>query len=121
MNNVYKKLQGKQALITGSGTGIGRELALEFARQGADVVLHYAHSQAGAESAVAEITAAFTNNITMYQSVAVSTGATHALDIAAKRTLMHDTAKIVRRDNTFTAIVWVIWVSVGREFCIGTT
>jgi NAD(P)-dependent dehydrogenase (short-subunit alcohol dehydrogenase family) len=44
-------------LVTGSGTGIGREVALEFARQGADVVLHYAHSGRGAESAVAEIQA----------------------------------------------------------------
>jgi NAD(P)-dependent dehydrogenase (short-subunit alcohol dehydrogenase family) len=49
------KLAGKKALVTGSGTGIGREVALEFARQGADVVLHFAHSGAGAESAVEEI------------------------------------------------------------------
>ena len=49
------KLQGKRALVTGSGTGIGREIALEFARQGADVVLHYAHSGVGAASAVEEI------------------------------------------------------------------
>jgi NAD(P)-dependent dehydrogenase (short-subunit alcohol dehydrogenase family) len=49
------RLAGRKALITGSGTGIGREIALEFARQGADVVLHYAHAVAGAESAVAEI------------------------------------------------------------------
>jgi NAD(P)-dependent dehydrogenase (short-subunit alcohol dehydrogenase family) len=50
-------LAGKKALVTGSGTGIGREIALEFARQGADVVLHYAHSVAGADSAVDEIKA----------------------------------------------------------------
>ena len=49
------RLAGKKAIITGSGTGIGREIALEFARQGADVVLHYAHSSAGAKSAVKEI------------------------------------------------------------------
>ena len=51
------KLQGKRALVTGSGTGIGREIALQFAREGADVVLHYAHSVGGAESAVEEIEA----------------------------------------------------------------
>jgi len=51
------KLAGRRALVTGSGTGIGREIALEFARQGADVVLHYAHSEAGARSAVEEIRA----------------------------------------------------------------
>lgn len=49
------RLSGKKALVTGSGTGIGREVALECARQGADVVLHYAHSDAGAATAVAEI------------------------------------------------------------------
>ena len=49
------KLSGKKAIVTGSGTGIGREVALEFARQGADVVLHYAHAAAGAESAAEEI------------------------------------------------------------------
>ncbi len=51
------RLAGKKALVTGAGTGIGREVALEFARQGADVVLHYAHSGKGAESAAAEIQA----------------------------------------------------------------
>lgn len=53
--NANARLAGKRALVTGSGTGIGREIALEFARQGADVVLHYAHSGAGAESAAEEI------------------------------------------------------------------
>jgi len=48
-------MSAKKVLVTGSGTGIGREIALEFARQGAVVVLHYAHSERGAESAVKEI------------------------------------------------------------------
>ena len=47
----------KRVIVTGSGTGIGREIALEFGRQGADVALHYAHSDAGARSAAEEIRA----------------------------------------------------------------
>jgi NAD(P)-dependent dehydrogenase (short-subunit alcohol dehydrogenase family) len=49
------KMKNKKVLVTGSGTGLGREIALEFARQGAAVVLHYVHSEEGAKSAVEEI------------------------------------------------------------------
>ncbi len=48
-------MAGKRVLVTGSGTGIGHEIALEFARQGADVVVHYAHDEKGARAAVADI------------------------------------------------------------------
>lgn len=47
----------KRVLVTGAGTGIGREIALEFARDGADVALHYSHHDAGVRSAVQEIRA----------------------------------------------------------------
>lgn len=43
---------GKRVLVTGSGTGLGRTIALEFAKRGSDVVFHYAHSPEGARSAV---------------------------------------------------------------------
>ncbi len=57
MTNQNLKMAGKRVLVTGSGTGIGREIALEFARQGADAVVHYAHGEKGARSAVEEIRA----------------------------------------------------------------
>jgi NAD(P)-dependent dehydrogenase (short-subunit alcohol dehydrogenase family) len=53
-----QRMKDKRVLVTGAGTGIGRGIALEFAREGAAVALHYSHSRAGADSAVAEIVAA---------------------------------------------------------------
>jgi len=52
--NAYS-LDGKLVLVTGGGTGIGRGVALELARQGADVALSYASSAKGALGAVEEI------------------------------------------------------------------
>jgi NAD(P)-dependent dehydrogenase (short-subunit alcohol dehydrogenase family) len=49
------RLHGKKALVTGSDTGIGHEIGLEFARQGADVVFHYVQSDSGVKAAVEEV------------------------------------------------------------------
>lgn len=52
------KLDGKRALVTGAGMGIGRGIALALAQEGAAVVLHYAHSRSGAEEAAEAIRSA---------------------------------------------------------------
>lgn len=52
------KLAGKTAIITGGGRDIGRAVALKLASEGAHVAINYFSSSEGADSAVAEITAA---------------------------------------------------------------
>ena len=51
-------LEGKIALVTGASRGIGRQIALALAAQGATVVVNYNGSAARAEEVVNEITAA---------------------------------------------------------------
>lgn len=50
-----KKLDGKVAIVTGSSRGIGKAIALEFARNGAKVVVNYVKSKEEAERVVDEI------------------------------------------------------------------
>jgi glucose 1-dehydrogenase len=49
------RLAGKCALVTGSSSGIGRAIAEVFAREGADVVVHYNHEKDEADEVVAEL------------------------------------------------------------------
>ena len=52
-----RKLDGKVALVSGSGRGIGREIALKLASEGARVVVNDLDAEPAAQT-VAEITAA---------------------------------------------------------------
>jgi enoyl-[acyl-carrier protein] reductase III len=46
---------GKVALVTGSGRGIGKTIALHFASEGADVLLNYFRNRESAEQTAAEV------------------------------------------------------------------
>ncbi|KAI1430967.1 tetrahydroxynaphthalene reductase [Xylaria sp. CBS 124048] len=55
MANQVKPLAGKVALITGAGRGIGRGIALELGKRGANIVVNYARSAQSAEAVVEEL------------------------------------------------------------------
>jgi len=49
------KLKGKVALITGSSRGIGKAIALEFAKEGANIILNYVSRDETARNTKAQI------------------------------------------------------------------
>jgi glucose 1-dehydrogenase len=57
-------LSGKKALVTGAGMGIGQGIAIELARGGADVAVHYAHTEP--EETVREIQASGRKSATVH-------------------------------------------------------
>jgi len=44
-----RRLEGRRVLVTGASRGIGREIAIAFAREGADIVINYRSSDEDAE------------------------------------------------------------------------
>ena len=50
-------LENRVAIITGSDSGIGQATAIEFAREGSDVVVNYLHDEAGAKETKSQVEA----------------------------------------------------------------
>lgn len=70
MSNSLQKLAGKVAVVTGASKGIGAEIALHLAAQGAWVVVNYASSREGADRVVSKITSAGGKAVAVQANVA---------------------------------------------------
>ena len=51
------KLEGKNAVVTGGGRGVGRAICVEFAKEGANVIVNYASNDKAAKEVVGMIEA----------------------------------------------------------------
>ena len=70
MANEDKMFSGRAAIVTGATRGIGRAIALELGRRGADVAFNYAKSTEAADSLKAEIEAMGARAVPMQCDVA---------------------------------------------------
>ena len=127
-------LQGRTALITGSGGGLGRAHALLFAKYGANVVVNdlggkpdgTGKSTSMADHVVDEIKAAGGNAVANYDSVSDQKGAENmikaAIDKFGSIDIVINNAGILR-DKSFTNMEEADWDSVmavhvkGAYFC----
>jgi enoyl-[acyl-carrier protein] reductase III len=75
-----KKFENKIVLVTGSGRGIGREIALYFARHGADIVINFFRNRAPAEQTAEEISQLGQQALVVKADVGSIEGINHLFD-----------------------------------------
>jgi 3-oxoacyl-[acyl-carrier protein] reductase len=78
------KIEGKAAVVTGGGTGVGRATALELARGGCSVLVNYSRSKQEAEETAAEVAAVGVKCIALRGDVAEDADCRTMIDTAVK-------------------------------------
>ena len=79
------RLEGKVAIVTGAGTGIGQALAVRFAREGARVAINYHQNAAGAEETLAQVQTAGSEGELIQADVRTAAAARGVVERAAAR------------------------------------
>jgi len=124
----FGRLEGRRAVITGADSGIGRAVAIAFAREGADLVLNYlASEEADAKEVVGLVEAAGRKAVAMpgdlsdkafcvkliEQGRAALGGIDILVNVAGKQTAVKDIADITTEqfDQTFRTNVYsMFWL-----------
>ena len=124
----FGRLEGRRAVITGADSGIGRAVAIAFAREGADLVLNYLRSEeADAKEVVGLVEAAGRRAVAMpgdisdeafcmtliEQGRAALGGIDILVNVAGKQTAVKDIADITTEqfDKTFRTNVYsMFWL-----------
>ncbi|SDT90036.1 SDR family NAD(P)-dependent oxidoreductase [Desulfobacula phenolica] len=79
------KLEGRKAIVTGGSRGIGRAIALMYAKEGADVLVNYHSNDAAAKDTVAEIEKLGRKGVAVAADVANYTSAQNMVDECVKQ------------------------------------
>lgn len=79
------KLQNKVALITGSSRGIGKAIALLFAKEGAKVIINYTKSKEKADEVVEEILKLGSEAVAVQADVSDENQVKNMINIAVKK------------------------------------
>ncbi len=108
-------LFGKVALVTGASRGIGKAIAIELARQGADVVVNYISDETSAIQVVDEIKKLGRRGLAIKSDVGSFEEVSNMCDIIkekfGKLNILVNNAGITR-DRTLKKMTWEDWNNV---------
>ena len=106
------EFSGIKALVTGSAKGLGRQVALDLASQGADVCINYRHSKKEAEEVVRDIRKMGQKSFALKADVAKAKDATRLVNDAANKLggldiLVNNVGNYLKKDlSEVTAQEW---------------